>query len=132
MLVFLMDISALWFRFNSLDRSERLCTRSYFESSFFKCLCTRSYFASSFFILMCSDYFRSSFVLVIRYTDRVFRSLALYSLSSGLFAIIASFYNLFHVYSLFLSVLHTCFRSEERRVGKECSLTCRSRWSPYH
>ena len=24
------------------------------------------------------------------------------------------------------------FRSEERRVGKECSLPCRSRWSPYH
>ena len=24
------------------------------------------------------------------------------------------------------------FRSEERRVGKECSVTCRSRWSPYH
>ena len=23
-------------------------------------------------------------------------------------------------------------RSEERRVGKECHLTCRSRWSPYH
>ena len=23
-------------------------------------------------------------------------------------------------------------RSEERRVGKECQLTCRSRWSPYH
>src|SRR5881398_3607920 len=23
-------------------------------------------------------------------------------------------------------------RSEERRVGKECRLTCRSRWSPYH
>ena len=22
--------------------------------------------------------------------------------------------------------------SEERRVGKECRLTCRSRWSPYH
>ena len=22
--------------------------------------------------------------------------------------------------------------SEERRVGKECHLTCRSRWSPYH
>src|SRR5881398_4027021 len=22
-------------------------------------------------------------------------------------------------------------RSEERRVGKECRLTCRSRWSPY-
>ena len=24
------------------------------------------------------------------------------------------------------------FRSEERRVGKECSDECRSRWSPYH
>ena len=23
-------------------------------------------------------------------------------------------------------------RSEERRVGKECSAVCRSRWSPYH
>src|SRR3546814_21163387 len=24
------------------------------------------------------------------------------------------------------------FRSEERRVGKECAMTCRYRWSPYH
>ena len=24
------------------------------------------------------------------------------------------------------------FRSEERRVGKECTSWCRSRWSPYH
>ena len=23
-------------------------------------------------------------------------------------------------------------RSEERRVGKECVVRCRSRWSPYH
>ena len=23
-------------------------------------------------------------------------------------------------------------RSEERRVGKECYRSCRSRWSPYH
>src|SRR3546814_1846328 len=23
-------------------------------------------------------------------------------------------------------------RSEERRVGKECVMTCRDRWSPYH
>src|SRR3546814_19324561 len=28
-----------------------------------------------------------------------------------------------------LSTLHA--RSEERRVGKECVSTCRSRWSPY-
>ena len=26
----------------------------------------------------------------------------------------------------------SAIRSEERRVGKECSLPCRSRWSPYH
>src|SRR3546814_14580567 len=25
-----------------------------------------------------------------------------------------------------------CRRSEERRVGKECVSTCRSRWAPYH
>ena len=25
-----------------------------------------------------------------------------------------------------------CLRSEERRVGKECRIGCRSRWSPYH
>ena len=24
------------------------------------------------------------------------------------------------------------YRSEERRVGKECASMCRSRWSPYH
>src|SRR3546814_8134857 len=26
----------------------------------------------------------------------------------------------------------TLWRSEERRVGKECVSPCRSRWSPYH
>src|SRR3546814_10416433 len=34
------------------------------------------------------------------------------------------------------SILNFCtipqWRSEERRVGKECVSTCRSRWSPYH
>src|SRR3546814_16843723 len=28
--------------------------------------------------------------------------------------------------------LESVLRSEERRVGKECVSTCRSRWSPYH
>src|SRR3546814_8342331 len=27
---------------------------------------------------------------------------------------------------------HEPYRSEERRVGKECVSTCRSRWSPYN
>src|SRR3546814_1054227 len=32
------------------------------------------------------------------------------------------------------ALVATCMavRSEERRVGKECVSTCRSRWSPYH
>src|SRR3546814_3322574 len=37
-------------------------------------------------------------------------------------------------YSDFWAVLLAILsgRSEERRVGKECVSTCRSRWSPYH
>src|SRR3546814_14585905 len=31
-----------------------------------------------------------------------------------------------------LGTLAAQIRSEERRVGKECVSTCRSRWSPYH
>src|SRR3546814_7362011 len=34
------------------------------------------------------------------------------------------------MYSPFL--IMNLLRSEERRVGKECVSTCRSRWSPYH
>src|SRR3546814_20308420 len=30
------------------------------------------------------------------------------------------------------SVIIKLARSEERRVGKECGSTCRSRWSPHH
>src|SRR3546814_20601242 len=31
-----------------------------------------------------------------------------------------------------LATVPFCGGSEERRVGKECVSTCRSRWSPYH
>src|SRR3546814_12385305 len=30
------------------------------------------------------------------------------------------------------AAVRAAVRSEERRVGKECVSTCRSRWSPYH
>src|SRR3546814_18307153 len=30
------------------------------------------------------------------------------------------------------AIMPVCIRSEERRVGKECVSTCRSRWSQYH
>src|SRR3546814_12128753 len=32
----------------------------------------------------------------------------------------------------FVDFFGIAYRSEERRVGKECVSTCRSRWSPYH
>src|SRR3546814_9804608 len=44
-----------------------------------------------------------------------------------------------HSFPLFFAMVLLLFfvsgvgnRSEERRVGKECVSTCRSRWSPYH
>src|SRR3546814_16186583 len=36
------------------------------------------------------------------------------------------------VVSLVGVLVAAAIRSEERRVGKECVSTCRSRWSPYH
>ena len=32
----------------------------------------------------------------------------------------------------YIAELNMNYRSEERRVGKECRIGCRSRWSPYH
>src|SRR3546814_12284105 len=42
-------------------------------------------------------------------------------------------YDVFYI-TPFLAIpyLHSVNRSEERRVGKECVSTCRSRWSLYH
>ena len=39
-----------------------------------------------------------------------------------------------HIFCYYLKIpkLPETKRSEERRVGKECVSTCRSRWSPYH
>ena len=43
------------------------------------------------------------------------------------------FVNKVNIFSfLFGSSWNPAARSEERRVGKECVSTCRSRWSPYH
>src|SRR3546814_11774481 len=35
-------------------------------------------------------------------------------------------------YTGFAAAPAALLRSEERRVGKECVSTCRSRWAPYH
>src|SRR3546814_8433776 len=36
------------------------------------------------------------------------------------------------IVAVFGAIAPRAVRSEERRVGKECVRTCRSRWSPYH
>src|SRR3546814_1403435 len=36
------------------------------------------------------------------------------------------------IFRLRSEIMSVQSRSEERRVGKECVSTCRSRWSPYH
>src|SRR3546814_2932054 len=37
-----------------------------------------------------------------------------------------------HATGITLTESFAMLRSEERRVGKECDSTCRSRWSPYY
>src|SRR3546814_13237455 len=41
-------------------------------------------------------------------------------------------YDIGKKYKIGFGVNNILDRSEERRVGKECVSTCRSRWSPYH
>src|SRR3546814_16461461 len=37
-----------------------------------------------------------------------------------------------HFHARHIAIGHTLVRSAERRVGKECVSTCRTRWSTYH
>src|SRR3546814_3317192 len=50
----------------------------------------------------------------------------------GAIVIISSVGGLFGSSTLGAYGISKAARSEERRVGKECVSTCRSRWSPYH
>ena len=47
-----------------------------------------------------------------------------YSITQALVDIVVDTNGMLHI--------NETFRSEERRVGKECFRLCRSRWSPYH
>src|SRR3546814_15957391 len=51
-------------------------------------------------------------------------------MEQGVLSLVFSEYVAFPVEVLSAMTLQS--RSEERRVGKECVSTCRSRWSPYH
>ena len=67
------------------------------------------------------------FAAVMMIMSGVFQALA------GLIAIFENeFYVAARKYLFEFDVTSWGWRSEERRVGKECQSTCRSRWSPYH
>src|SRR3546814_11211591 len=57
---------------------------------------------------------------------------ALTELEAGPAAVFSSDGERNGVFHGFLKRWDKAWRSEERRVGKECVSTCRSRWSPYH
>src|SRR3546814_1279819 len=46
--------------------------------------------------------------------------------------ILPNWFEEFYYWFNFRRIWPLIFRSEERRVGKECVSTCRYRWSPYH
>src|SRR3546814_1886673 len=79
----------------------------------------------------------SSDLLGGRLADKTNRPLLLFGvvvlLVSTLTAIVGMIALPFVVLTVLFAVAGTLQgRSEERRVGKECVSTCRSRWSPYH
>src|SRR3546814_14435225 len=59
------------------------------------------------------------------------QSPGLYALSLGLSKTFADDHEMLAHGLVMYDALYA-WRSEERRVGKECVSTCRSRWSPYH
>src|SRR3546814_12640607 len=52
--------------------------------------------------------------------------------ASSLFLVAAGLSLIFGVSRIVNFAHGSLYRSAERRVGKECVSTCRSRWSPYH
>src|SRR3546814_2313241 len=55
-----------------------------------------------------------------------------FSFPLHVFAIMGHMFKVDGVQNRFTVWRKGLWRSEERRVGKECVSTCRSRWSPYH
>src|SRR3546814_7071942 len=66
---------------------------------------------------------------ILRLSDQA-RSRAIAVESGQMGTLRVGFHDAAHHYAVVRSTFQG--RSEERRVGKECVSTCRSRWSPYH
>ena len=68
----------------------------------------------------------------LQYGSGIFEGIRAYETDNGVAVFrldehVRRFMNSMKIYSM-----DHGYRSEERRVGKECSEPCRSRWSPYH
>src|SRR3546814_1005802 len=63
----------------------------------------------------------SESILIVDFGSQVTQLIARRVREAGVYSEIAPF-----------NAAGEAFRSEERRVGKECVSPCRSRWSPYH
>src|SRR3546814_12425396 len=71
-------------------------------------------------------------VKAVGFTGSLFGGRTLFDLASQRPDPIPVFAEMGSVNPVFLLPGRLAARSEERRVGKECVSTCRSRWSPYH
>src|SRR3546814_17260321 len=67
----------------------------------------------------------------IMYPGRAFRRMSVLRTTIAVIAMTVSFSACNNKQEI-LKTKYIAERSEERRVGKECVSTCRSRWSPYH
>src|SRR3546814_15394649 len=77
-----------------------------------------------------AGYFRAADAIIMRVMDGIMAipsillAIALVSLTGGTLTTV--------LVAITVPEIPRVVRSEERRVGKECDGTCRSRWSPYH
>src|SRR3546814_3997521 len=87
---------------------------------------------------VCSSDLTAFFFVPLRIEHPVFMLLFLvltavtFSLFGFVLGIWADGFERLQIVPLLIITPLTFLRSEERRVGKECVSTCRSRWSPYH
>src|SRR3546814_12757252 len=79
---------------------------------------------------VCSSDLRATLTGVATENDKELT--ALFDNFVGAIEVIIAFGQTFGAAVEYAGTFVPILRSEERRVGKECVSTCRSRWSPYH
>src|SRR3546814_7917597 len=82
---------------------------------------------------VCSSDLKKLFLVIC---ERMQEMVRLVSFANAHAELLPSVKQLFTIYAFsdagVKGTICRAIRSEERRVGKECVSTCRSRWAPYH